>query len=168
MQRKQTSIKLSDGNSYIFSERNMEDRDYSRYQTLVRKAKWKELDELEKNETTLDFLKMQLINTTFTDQQVMLYIAGSQEEQKRICYDSFKIENSETSFEEFCKLIEGENLNRIIKMINTLEYEEPANDEEIKKEFGLNKEKFQKLVEGYPAVYSQMQRSVKKKATGSA
>ena len=123
MNRKTVVIKLKDGNSYKFSERNREDVDYLRYQDKVRAHRINFIQDNIKNTDSQLALIMVEMNKIYSEQDVNMFIVSNKDEIKSLAFDSFKIYNPLISFEQFCELL-PDNLEGIIQIISKLEEDE--------------------------------------------
>lgn len=119
MDRREISITLKDGNSYLFCERNRIDSDYYALEQRLRASNLELITNTIKNEE--DRLPMLIAETKrfYTPQDVMVF-ANSYNEKLRIAWDSFKIKNK-SFLDEFEKLIDDKILNKIIESVNAIE-----------------------------------------------
>jgi hypothetical protein len=133
MKRREFVLKIGDKN-YIFSERNREDSAYSSLQEKVKQQKFRFIQENIKESDDRLALMMAEMDKIYSSGEITLFIAGSMEEQQRICYDSFKIKN-DMSFDDFKKLMPERELKGTVEMIYKIESEEHA---DVKKKKGMS------------------------------
>ena len=163
MIRKTFPFKLTDGKDYDFSERNREDIDYFGYQEALRKYNLKLLQETVQNEDVLIPLLMSEMNKVYTDVQIGVYINSNPYEQLKLVYNSFKIINADVSLEQFEKLVKPGQVRELLKLINEIEREEPAFDEDVIKELKVSKKLLLEWKEDHPEIYTAVKRELKKK-----
>jgi len=163
MKRKTFAYPLLDGNTYIFSERNQEDVDYSLLQDKVRKSKvdWAVQNLRKIDEDLCNGIIMQQVNMVYDAQQIMIYIASNPEEIIKLVYSSFKLKNTK-DYEEFKKLIDLPMGKKLLEMINDIEKTEELPDKECAEALGITVKKLIGWNKTQPEVYRWLKQNVKK------
>jgi hypothetical protein len=132
MRRREIGVKLNDGKSYQFSERNRSDSNYGELQERIRKYKVAFIQEnIRDKEDRLSMLLAE-IGRVYSAPQVAVFVNGNYDEKLRIVYDSFKVRNEGISFEEFRGLMKGVDLEEVKELITGLEEEDEAGEEKKK------------------------------------
>jgi hypothetical protein len=136
--RKSIPIKLSDGNSYEFSERNREDSDYFFIQEQLRKEYYRQLqDSIDDKEVLLSLLMMNQ-KREFSNHELALYSLSNKELRIKTCFDSFKVANPGIDLASFYLLINDQLILDIIKLILELEEVNSSELEDELNEYLLN------------------------------
>lgn len=148
---------------YTFAERNKDDMDFFSMQEKVRKKRFEFIQTNVKDPDNQVALLMTEINKVYSNTEIGMFIGSDPEELKRICYDSFKIENPEVKFEKFIELLDEGQEQTISKMIFELEAEQQLSPEEIAKELSIDKAKLKDWKTTQPELYGFILKRIKKK-----
>jgi hypothetical protein len=164
MNRKTFPYVLADGKEYLFSERNREDVDYFSYQEALREYNMKLIQRIVEDTDERIPMMMSEMNKTYSDLQIGVFINSNNEMKLKLIYNSFKIENPSVTFEQFKELVELSSATELLKLINELERDEPAYDEDVCKELKIDKKKLLEWKKDHPEIYNAVKRELKKKA----
>jgi hypothetical protein len=164
MIRKTFPFKLKDGKEYVFSERNREDVDYFGYQEALREYNMKFIQKVIVDPDERIPMMMSEMNKSYSDIQIGVFINSNNEMKLKLIYNSFKIENADITFEQFKELVEETSSSELLKLINELERDEPAYDEDVCKELKIDKKKLLEWKKDHPEIYNAVKRELKKKA----
>lgn len=125
MQRRDINLTLN-GKNYKFSERNLEDSSYAALLSKIRQHRFKFIQENVTDQEDRLAMLMAEMDKVYSNMDVGVYISGSIDEQYKIAYDSFKINNPAILFDEFVKLIPSGELKGIVELIYKLEREDSS------------------------------------------
>lgn len=164
MERKTINIKLDDGKEYIFSERNDEDNNYFALQRKTRRAKLRQIQEdVIDKDNQLAMLMREQERSAYSQNDLMEYLFSDVDEMYQMAYDSFKIENSNVTLDEFKKLCSEKKLRDIMKLINELEVKYEVSDAEICEIINIKLDKLNNWKEEQPNLYKFLKYGLKKK-----
>ena len=156
------------GKEYTFSERNKDDMDFFSMQEKVRKKRFKFIQENVADPDTQTALLMTEINKIYSNSEIGIFISSDRDELKKICFDSFKIENPDVKFEQFLKLLDEGQEQTISKLIFELETEEHLTPKEIAKELNIDEAKLADWKRTQPELYGFILKRIKKKGKQSS
>jgi len=125
MDRKSIKIKIKSGD-FSFAERNKRDVDFV---TLQEKLKDKNFAYIQKHVNDQDVqttLLMSEVGKVYSSQEIIAFVVSDKSHQLKFIYDSFKINNPDTSFEDFQDLISEDEVQKVLDLILEMEGETEA------------------------------------------
>lgn len=120
MERLKIKIKIS-GGEFEFSERNKKDVDFTYLQQQCRNKQFEFLQANIKDQDVLIAMLMAEMEKVYTPVQINLLLLSDKKFQLKFIYDSFKIENGKTTIDEFAKLIDESEYEKVLQLIDELE-----------------------------------------------
>lgn len=163
MERKTFEYKAKDGAVYKFAERNRADVSLAKLQNKIRGERVKFIQENIPNEEQQRVLLMAEMGRVYNFIEIDNYIQNDLDEVKKVCFDSFKINQPNVSFAEFEKYFSEDEFIQLREMIIELEFQTPFTDADVRKALKMDEEKFKKFRDEQPAIYSFAKKNLKKK-----
>lgn len=167
MDRKTAPYPLKDNKTYIFSERNREDINYTLLQNRFREARIKEIKRIIADPEMIELRDGLIFNEfskVYESSEVFKYIEDDAEMKLNLVYASFKIKNPGITIEQFGQLVDDAIIQKLLKAINELEQEEPALDDEVVRELKIKRELLLSWKKDHPEIYWLIKKELKKKA----
>ena len=166
MDRKTAPYPLKDNKTYIFSERNREDVNYTALQNKYREHRINELRRLFPNPIDLELRDGLIYNEfgkMYVQSEVLAFVEDDAESRLHLVYSSFKVKNPQISLEQFKTLVDDTLIVKLLKCIIELEQDDPALDDEVCRELKIKKEVLLNWKKEHPEIYWTVKVELKKK-----